>query len=770
MGKYQYITEAVMVEGVPLDDFGERIGIPDKSDSDTINKMEQPIDGPIGDISKSAYANVNVPTRSIPRTDNGNLACAAAVSVMFYRATGYSIIPGKKIELSTGNMWDYLDGASDRFQKITNWSTDYQPGDIIITRRGSKPGHVGIVVDDGKIVSNSSGGFQGDNKGQIELNYTISSWSNVANRNRSKTAIFRYIGPYRDQWGGEGVVKPKSEESRGSTAEDSEIEYGSTGQEVVKLQKALISSGYDLPKYGVDGKFFGETRKALKSFQKSRGLDETGRLDSNTREQLFIQPESEQGQQLTDVIGKKFKIFDNNKNKIVIAKVEKDGTITIKKKVGGKLGSAKMVGDRIIVEYDGEEMEATEQSENQVARSIFKIFNRVKGAIITGPSQTSSQTSSQSAPSSQGSDDFIDLGSSVDRDLVAKKGAQIANRLTRDLGISKETAAGIVGNLWKESGLIPDRIQGKGVIRGTITEAGSGGYGWAQWTFPTFKLDFVAHARSKGIDLTVTPANDDVSYSYLIEWISSDATGLKGLRSTGTTREAAEYFVRRYEKPYVILNGSQEEQNKEISERTDYANLVLPKMDGSAPIQDQGQPLASEKPKVLFLGDSETLFSYSYANDLIRNGDVTGKIVAQAGANTYILRNMLRDELLKGEKYDSVSILAGGNDGWRDQPADAINNLRSMYKMVKDAGMKVVAISNPTRKFAETSVTGKKKYPSNDEIAKWIEAGGDGLIDKIIPINSRTSGSASSFSNDKVHLSQSGHDMITSLWKESVLA
>ena len=766
-GKYQYIVEAVTVEGVPLDEFGEKMGIPDKSDSDTISKMEQPIDGPIGDISKSAYANINVPTRAIPRTDNGNLACAAAVSVMFYRATGYSIIPGKKIELSTGDMWDYLDGASDRFQKITNWSTDYQPGDIIITRRGSKPGHVGIVVDDGKIVSNSSGGFQGDNKGQIELNYTISSWSSVADRNPSKTAIFRYIGPYRDQWGGEGVVKkPKSEEGRASTVEDSEIEYGSTGQEVVKLQKALISSGYDLPKYGVDGKFFGETRAALKSFQKDRGLTETGRLDSNTREQLFIQPEVEPGQQLTDVIGKKFKIFDNNKNKIVIAKVEKDGTITIKKRVGGKIGSAKMVGDKIIVEYDGEEMEATEQSENQVARSIFKIFNRVKGAIITSPTQTSTQATSPS----QDSAGLIDLGSSGDPDLVAKKGAQIADKLTGDLGISKETAAGIVGNLWKESGLIPDRIQGKGVIRGTITEAGSGGYGWAQWTFPTFKLDFIAHAKSKGIDLTVTPANDEVNYSYLIQWISSDATGLRELRSINTTRGAAEYFVRRYEKPYVILNGSQEEQNKEISERTDYANLVLSKMDGSVPIQDQGQPLASKKPKVLFLGDSETLFSYSYANDLIKNGDVTGKIVAQAGANTNILINMLRDEFLKGEQYDAVSILAGGNDSWRDQPADAINNLRSMYKMIKDAGMKVVAISNPTRKFAEKSITGKKKYPSNDEIAKWIEAGGDGLIDEIIPINSKTSENASAFSNDKIYLNQTGHDMITSLWKESVLA
>ncbi len=593
-----YIAESLTIDGIPLDEYGDNIGITDKSDSATINKLEQPLNGPIGDISKSAYANVNVPTRGVPRTDNGNLACAAAVSVIFYRATGYPIIPNKKIELSTGTMWDYLDSASDRFQKITNWSSDYKPGDIIITKRGRRPGHVGVVVEGGKIMSNSSGGFQGDNKGQIELNYTISSWNSVASRNPTKTAIFRYIGPYRDQWGGEGTVRPG--ESQTISAEDSELAYGSTGPEVLKMQNALISSGYNLPKYGADGKFFAETRGALKIFQRDRGIAETGRLDAKTREQLFLKSEDGTVRQLTDIIGKKFKIFDNEKRKVVVAKVEKNGTITIKSRTGAELGSAKMIDNKIIVEYEGKTIEATEQSDNQVAKSIYRIFNRIKGAVIMSSSSELNQTS--------------------------KSSEDIKN---------------------------------------------------------------------------VTQEEDKTS--------TSNADNLK-------------------------------------------------------------QASLNSKPKVLFLGDAETSVKHSYANSLINDGNVTGKVVAQTGASTYVLRQMLRDELMKGEKYDAVSILAGGNDAWRDDPRAAIDNLKSMYQTIKNAGVKVIAVSNPTKKFAESPGSSKKKYPSNDEIASWVEAGGDGLIDSIVPLNSRTKDTLTAFSGDKIHLSGAGHAVAKSLWKESALA
>lgn len=192
-----------------MDQYGSKVGIMDKGETATLN---QPPSGPIGNIVNSAYANLNVPTRKIPGTKNGNLGCAAAVSIMFYRATGYSIAGKGAITLGTSSMWNYLDKESQKpgsaWQKISNWKTESKPGDIILTSRGTKPGHVGIVVDGGNIISNSSGGFKGDKKGQIELNYNLNSWDSVAARNPSKTASFRYVGPYKKTWGVEQPAPP----------------------------------------------------------------------------------------------------------------------------------------------------------------------------------------------------------------------------------------------------------------------------------------------------------------------------------------------------------------------------------------------------------------------------------------------------------------------------------------------------------------------------------------------------------------------------------
>ena len=184
------------------DSYGSSVGITDKDDN---AEIKQPKRGPIGNIANSAYGNINVSTRGIKGTSKGNLGCAAATSIIFYRATGYSLAGNKEVCISTQTIYDELEKKSSEpgsnWKMIKSWKTDYKPGDIIITRRGGKPGHIGVVVSDGLIISNSSGGFKGDNKGQIEPNYTISSWeADVAKRNPSKTAIFRYSGPYKSTW------------------------------------------------------------------------------------------------------------------------------------------------------------------------------------------------------------------------------------------------------------------------------------------------------------------------------------------------------------------------------------------------------------------------------------------------------------------------------------------------------------------------------------------------------------------------------------------
>ena len=57
------------------------------------------------------------------------------------------------------------------------------------------------------------------------------------------------------------------------------ISYGSSGEEVKKLQKSLNEKGYSL---AVDGVFGSKTRDAVKDYQKKNGLSVDGIVGNNT--------------------------------------------------------------------------------------------------------------------------------------------------------------------------------------------------------------------------------------------------------------------------------------------------------------------------------------------------------------------------------------------------------------------------------------------------------------------------------------------------------
>jgi len=177
----------------------------------------------IGNIVKSAKCNLNAVTSDIydaappPNdTDSGNMGCAAAVSLIFYRATGYSITQKQSPVPSTWPIATFPGNVGttalyDFFISNTSLWTQYSldkalPGDVIITKRfnATKAGHVGIVIDtinvDGTydVISNTSTGFGGTRKGTIQQNYTIKTWKNtVMPKNPTKTFCFRYSGGFR---------------------------------------------------------------------------------------------------------------------------------------------------------------------------------------------------------------------------------------------------------------------------------------------------------------------------------------------------------------------------------------------------------------------------------------------------------------------------------------------------------------------------------------------------------------------------------------------
>ena len=166
----------------------------------------------IGDLIASAKSHIGHPTYDISGTEKGNLGCASAVSMMFYRAFGVHMKDGKPVKAKptdigsfgtkgTGEAAGWFENTA-LYQKIP-WK-DAQPGDIINTARNGatgKAGHIGVVIDikdkngTWAIVSNSSKGFAGGGGGAVKQNYSVKAWQSVTDRNPTKTFAFRYIGP-----------------------------------------------------------------------------------------------------------------------------------------------------------------------------------------------------------------------------------------------------------------------------------------------------------------------------------------------------------------------------------------------------------------------------------------------------------------------------------------------------------------------------------------------------------------------------------------------
>ena len=192
---------------------GERVTLPETyshSDAQGFNLLNSQW---IGNIIVSAKSHIKTPTYDVSGTDKGNLGCASAVSIIFYRAFGVHMKTGSAVRekptsighfgsKGTAELSGWFEAAPNLYQKIP-WESA-QPGDIMNTARNfstNKAGHIGIVIDvkdkDGSwaIVSNSSKGFAGGGGGAVKQNYSVKKWSSVTKRNPSKTFAFRYIGP-----------------------------------------------------------------------------------------------------------------------------------------------------------------------------------------------------------------------------------------------------------------------------------------------------------------------------------------------------------------------------------------------------------------------------------------------------------------------------------------------------------------------------------------------------------------------------------------------
>jgi hypothetical protein len=141
----------------------------------------------------------------------------------------------------------------------------------------------------------------------------------------------------------------------------------------------------------------------------------------------------------------------------------------------------------------------------------------------------------------------------------------------RAKGLSAAGAAGLMGNLYAESGLVPNNLQGSyetslgytdatytaavdnGTYRyGVYTDARSSftndkaGYGLAQWTYSTRKQGLYDYAQSKGTSIGDLTTQLD----YLWQELTNDyPTLLAVLKTTNSVKTASDLVLTQFERP-----------------------------------------------------------------------------------------------------------------------------------------------------------------------------------------------------------------------------
>ncbi len=119
-----------------------------------------------------------------------------------------------------------------------------------------------------------------------------------------------------------------------------------------------------------------------------------------------------------------------------------------------------------------------------------------------------------------------------------QKAPGIISRLMADFNITREQAAGVLGNLGHESGGLNKLQEQNPTVPGS-----RGGYGWAQWTGPRRRA-FEKWAADKGLDVS----SDEANYGFLKHELETTHKGaITALKKTSTVEDATTEFERTYE-------------------------------------------------------------------------------------------------------------------------------------------------------------------------------------------------------------------------------
>lgn len=137
---------------------------------------------------------------------------------------------------------------------------------------------------------------------------------------------------------------------------------------------------------------------------------------------------------------------------------------------------------------------------------------------------------------------------------------KIWNYLCATLG-NAYGAAGLMGNLYAESALDPKNLQNSGNTKLKLTDAeyttmvdngiysnfanDGYGYGLAQWTYKTRKLNLLSYARQQKASI----GDLETQLAFLMKELESYSSVLKVLKSASSVKEASDVVLLKFEKP-----------------------------------------------------------------------------------------------------------------------------------------------------------------------------------------------------------------------------
>ncbi|MBN3751812.1 hypothetical protein G3N95_02590 [Paraburkholderia sp. Tr-20389] len=183
------------------------------------------------------------------------------------------------------------------------------------------------------------------------------------------------------------------------------------------------------------------------------------------------------------------------------------------------------------------------------------------GSTSTAPSANSGTSSPGAAPEGLSTAPQTQALSSAQSKQVAD--AYVSN-LQKDFGLTKNQAAGIVANLWHESGGMNSGINQGGKIGSpgsNMADDNANGYGIAQWG-GTRKQGLIDYARQHNLD----PSSEAANYGYLKQELqTSQAGAIAAVKGTNSAQAATQAFCNAFEQP----------SDPQMASRLGYLNQIL---------------------------------------------------------------------------------------------------------------------------------------------------------------------------------------------------